>query len=397
MVPEERSILHVDMDSFFASVELRRRPDLVGRAVIVGGEGRSVVLTATYEARAFGVSSGMAMTSARRACPHATVIPPDYRAYAVASRQVMAILREVTPLMEQVSVDEAYLDVTGSLRRLGPPRAIGESIRRRVRDDLSLACSVGIGTSKAVAKIASTRAKPDGLMEVPSERTIAFLHALPVSALSGVGAKTAKALAAFGIATVADVAATPDVVLRRAVGQAWAEHLAALASGRDPRQVTPRREEKSIGAETTFVEDLPRGDHLDAALLALADKAAHRMRSAGLACHTVAIKVRTADFTTVSRSRTLPGATNLTKTVVRAARDLLAAVDLRGMPVRLVGVRLEQLVSPERMTIQPTLDGDDTDDAERQVQAAGDAIRGRFGTGALRPASLLPDATGFRS
>jgi DNA polymerase-4 len=173
--------------------------------------------------------------------------------------------------------------------------------------------------------------------------------------------------------------------------------LAALARGHDPRPVCPRREEKSIGAEVTFPEDVPRGERLDAAVLALADKAAHRMRVAGFASHTVAVKVRTADFTTISRSRTLAGATNLTKTIAEAARDLVAAVDLRGMPVRLVGVRLEQLVSPERMTIQPTLDGHDVADAERQAQEAGDAIRGRFGPRALRPASLLGDATGFPS
>jgi DNA polymerase-4 len=386
------------MDSFYASVELRRHPELKGRAVIVGGSGRSVVLTATYEARAFGVSSGMPMARALRACPGATVIPPDHPAYAAASRAVMAILRSVTPLMEQVSVDEAYLDVTGSIRRLGSPRTIGRAIRERVRREQHLTCSVGIGNSKAVAKIASARAKPDGLLEVRPERTLEFLRALPVSALAGVGAKTAEALAGFGIATVADVAKTPPDVLRRAVGRAWAEHLAALGDGVDPRAVDPTHEEKSIGAETTFAEDLPRGPELDAALFALADRSAHRMRAARLACQTVAIKVRTPDFRTISRARTIGAPTDLTAAIAGVARELLAAVDLRGQPVRLVGVRLENLVASERIVIQATLDGDDgaVEDL-RQAQAAGDAVRERFGVGALRPATSLRDPRGFRT
>jgi DNA polymerase-4 len=339
----------------------------------------------------------MPMARAERLCPAAVVVAPDHREYAVASNHVMAILRQVTPLMEQVSVDEAYLDVTGSTRRLGSPYAIGQAIRAQVRSELALVCSVGIGTSKTVAKIASTRAKPDGLLEVPAGQTVAFMRGLPVSALPGVGGKATQALANFGIRTVADVAATPPGVLRRAVGQAWADHLAALADGNDPRPVSPTRLEKSIGAETTFDHDLPRGRQLDAAVLAMADKAARRMRRAGLACQTVAVKVRTSNFVTSGRSRTLPAPTDLTPILAASARELVESVDLKGLPVRLVGVRLEHLVALDRVVVQPTLDGDSDFDAQRRAQAAGDAVRGRFGAAALRPASLLDDTPGFRT
>ncbi|MCL2787696.1 MAG: DNA polymerase IV [Micrococcales bacterium] len=381
------SILHVDMDAFFAAVELRTRPELRGKPVIIGAGQRSVVLTATYEARPFGVRSGMPLATAQRMCPSAIVLAPSRGIYGEVSREVMAIFREMTPLVEQVSVDEAFLDVSGARRRLGTGEEIGRLIRRRVREEQDLACSVGVAANKSVAKIASERAKPDGMVVVRPSQTRDFLAPLPVSALWGVGGKTREALARLGIDTVGALVQTPEATLRRALGPALSQHLRALAVGEDPRPVTPGHTEKSLGAETTFARDLPRGPELDRELHALVDKAALRMRRQGLACQTVAIKVRTDDFATLSRSRTLPAHDDATPHLISVARELLAGVEIGAKLVRLVGVRLEKLAPVVDQGHQETFE--EVDGSARAAEAAADRARGRFGSGAVRAASLL--------
>lgn len=387
-------ILHVDMDAFFASVELIRRPDLRGRPVIVGGSQRAVVLAATYEARAFGVHSAMPMARARRLCPQAVVLPPDHRRYREISAGVMGVLGETTDLVEQVSIDEAFLDVSGAARRLGPPAAIGRWIRSEVSRRFGITCSVGVADSMFVAKIASGAAKPDGLLVVPHARTVEFLHALPVSALWGVGERTREVLARWGITTVAQLAASDVVEVQRAVGAASGAHLHALAWGRDPRRVTPSHTEKSIGAETTFVEDTADRAVLERQLLALADRTAGQLRERGLAARTVAIKVRTSDFRTVSRSRTPASPVDSALEIHEIARDLLRGVDLGGFEVRLVGVRAEGLAraAPRQPTLEDAVSG--RDEARRRADAVIDEVRAQFGAGSIRPAGTLRGRVG---
>lgn len=385
------SVLHVDMDAFFASVELRRRPHLRGRPVIVGGEGRGVVLAATYEARAYGVHSAMPMGQARRMCPQAVVVPPDQAEYRAVSRQVMQLLGEVTALVEQVSVDEAFLDVSGARRRLGSPTTIAAHIRQRVRAELGIPCSVGVAATKFVAKLASGFAKPDGLLLVPRTATVPFLHSLPVGALWGVGERSREALARWGITTVAELATADVATVQRAVGKVAGAHLHDLAWGRDPRPVTPVHVEKSIGAETTFEEDTRDLDAVQAHLLRLADRCASQLRGRGVVARTVSLKVRTADFRTLTRSRTLAVPSDVARELYLAARDLLALVDLEGQAVRLVGVRAEGLV--EAADRQMTLDeavADGGDGARRRAEQAMDQVRTRFGRDSVRPGALVP-------
>jgi DNA polymerase-4 len=348
--------MHVDMDAFFASCELARRPELRGRPVIVGGRSRGVVLAATYEARAFGVRSAMPMAAALRLCPHAVVVPPDHGLYRAVSESVMAMLDEITALTEKISVDEAFLDVRGARRRLGSPTQIGARLRERVRAEHGVTCSVGVAQNKFVAKLASTHAKPDGMLLVPADATVAFLRTLPVGALWGVGDKTEHALARWGITTVAELADTDVATLQAAVGRVAGAHLHDLSWGRDPRPVVPGREERSIGAETTFEHDLTDLAAVEDRVLELADRVAGRLRHHGVVARTVSVKVRTSDFRTLTRARTLDTPTDVAQEIFRVARDLLAAADLRGLPVRLVGVRGENLRQREGMAEQPTLD-----------------------------------------
>jgi len=383
------SILHVDMDAFFASVELARRPQLRGRPVIVGGSERAVVLAATYEARAFGVHSAMPMGLAQRMCPQAVVVPPDHGAYQEVSTAVMEILSEVTTLVEQVSVDEAFLDVSGARRRLGPPTVIAAGIRERVRDRHGITCSVGIASTKFVAKIASEHAKPDGVLLIPRAATVDFLRELPVGALWGVGERTEAALARWGLRTVAELADSDVTTVQRAVGKVAGAHLHDLAWGRDPRPVAPGRIEKSIGAETTFAADVADLAVVQRHTLVLADRCAARLRAEGMVSRTVSIKVRTSDFRTLTRSRTLPTPTEVGREIYLVARELLAGVDLGGLPVRLVGVRAEGL-SPAHLTAQqPTLEEAVADSglARRDAERAMDLVRDRFGSGSIQAAS----------
>ncbi|NTW39729.1 MAG: DNA polymerase IV [Cellulomonadaceae bacterium] len=382
------SIMHVDMDAFFASVEVARRPHLRGRPLIVGGENRSVVLAATYEARAFGVHSAMPMSQARRLCPQAIVIPPDRDAYRAASEQAMAILGDVTALVEQVSVDEAFLDVSGARRRLGPPTHIAATVRERVRAEVGVTCSVGIASTKFVAKLSSGLAKPDGVLLVPRAATLELLHSLPVGALWGVGDKTRAALERWGIATVAQLAESDVATVQRAVGAVAGAHLHDLAWGRDPRPVVPEHQEKSIGAETTFERDTDDLSWIESQLLGLADRCGRQLRAKGLVARTVSLKLRTADLRTLTRSRTLGVPTDVSREVYLAARDLLAAADLDGRPVRLIGVRAEGLsqVTTRQLTLDEAVDDDSS--ARRRAEQAMDDVRRRFGQTAVVPGTI---------
>ncbi|MFP5336241.1 MAG: DNA polymerase IV [Actinomycetes bacterium] len=384
------TVLHVDMDAFYASVSLIDRPDLHGRPVIVGGGGnRGVVLSATYEARRYGVHSAMPMSRARRLCPAGVVVEPDHRRYAEVSRNVMEIFRSVTPVVEPLSMDEAFLDVSGALRRLGTPTAVAQHLRDRVADEQLVTCSVGVAATKFVAKLASGRCKPDGLLVVPADETIAFLHPLPVGALWGVGERTEEQLTRLGLRTVGDIAHTPEPTLRRVLGDAAGAHLHALAWGRDPRVVVPESGEKSIGNEETFARDVDDPEVVLREVLRLSERVAARLRAAGLAGRTVVLKVRFADFTTITRSRTLREATDLGRDVYGTARELWTALRLDRARIRLVGVRVENLVEADRQHHQLTLD--ERPEGWRQAEQAVDRASARFGAGSVRPATLLGD------
>jgi DNA polymerase-4 len=385
-------ILHVDMDAFFASVEVRRQPELHGLPVVVGGVGpRGVVSSASYPAREYGVRSAMPTAQARALCPQAVFLPPDFDAYTQASRAVMGIFRDVTPLVEPLSLDEAFLDVAGAARLLGRPAVLAARIRERVATELGLTCSVGVAPTKFVAKLGSTRAKPDGVTVVPAGLVHAFLDPLPVEALWGVGERSAEALRRLGLRTVGALAQAPVGLLRSAVGSAAAAHLHELAAGRDPRRVDPAQVEKSIGAEVTFDTDIADPAAARRTLLALANKAAGRLRATGQVGRTVAIKVRFADFRTVSRSRTLATPTDVSRQVFATAWSLYQALS-PGERIRLLGVRVEGLATGDGTPHQPTLD--EPAHGWRDAEIAVDAAAARFGPAAVRPATLLPDITG---
>jgi len=384
------SMLHVDMDAFFASVEIQRRPELRGRPVVVGGSVRGVVAAASYEARRYGVHSAMSMSRALRLCPRAVVISPDRGAYSAVSHRVMAVLRDVTPLVEPLSLDEAFLDVSAARRAQGRPAAIAAHIRSRVADELGLTCSVGVAPTKFVAKLASARCKPDGMLVVPAARVLDFLHPLPVTALWGVGERTAESLHRLGIRTVADLAGTPRDALRRAVGQAAAEHLSALAAGVDPRQVHPDEVEKSISADRTLDVDLTTEAEVRRELLALSEEVGTRVRARRFVSRTVGIKIRFSDFRTVTRVRTLPGWTDSTQEIYRTAVELYRSLELDQPEIRLVGVKCENLSDVSTTSEQLTLDLDGERPAtDRPAAHAVDELRRRFGEGAVRAGSLL--------
>jgi DNA polymerase-4 len=385
-------ILHVDMDAFYASVEIRDRPDLAGRPVIVGSpSGRSVVLSASYEARAFGVRSAMPATQARRLCPQAVFIPPRHGVYSAVSKQVMAVFRSVTPQVEPLALDEAFLDVAGAVRRLGRPARIGALIRRQIQGEQGLTCSVGIAPSKFVAKIASVHCKPDGLLVVPRGDVLGFLHPLPVSALWGVGERTGQILARLGLRTVGDIAHAPLATLQHDLGTALGTHLAALAWGRDERAVTPHAAEKSIGAEETFSTDIGDPEVIRRELLRLSERTARALRDAGCVARTVTVKLRLANFTTITRSRTLAEPTDVTRKIYATACALHAGSGLdRKARLRLVGVRVTGLAPASAAVTQ--LAFGDRPTGWREAEQAMDRITRRFGTGAVRPAALVePD------
>jgi DNA polymerase-4 len=381
-------ILHVDMDAFFASVELLDRPELRGRPVIVGSPaGRGVVLSATYEARAFGVHSAMPMSRARRLCPQATIIPPSHGKYSEVSKGVMEIFHTVTPLVEPIASDEAFLDVGGARRRLGAPASVAAMIREQVLDRYGITCSVGVASSKFVAKLASKQCKPDGLLVVPADQVVDFLHPLPVSALWGVGERTEQSLVRLGIRTVGDLARVPSSTLQRELGQAVGAHLAALAWGRDERAVTAHVPDKSIGNEETFAADVDDPEVIKRELLRLSERVAARMRKAGHVGRTVSVKLRRADFTTINRSRTLREPTDVAQVIYATACELFEAAGLDRVRLRLVGVRMENLRPADEATRQLALGEKETGWREAE-QAMDKAIR-RFGPDAVLPASLV--------
>ena len=384
------SILHVDMDAFYASASLLSRPELKGTPVIIAGGGnRGVVLSATYEARTFGVAAAMPIARARRLCPQATVVAPDYARYERISQAVMAVFASVTPMVEPLSLDEAFLDVSGARRRLGTPRQIAQQIRDTIADEQGITCSAGVASTKFIAKLASGLVKPDGLLVVPEAEVVGFLHQLPVGALWGVGDRTEEALQRLGLRTVADIAHTPLETLRRALGDKAGPALHALAWGLDTRSVVPTRRERSIGADETFSFDVDDPAYIHRQLLKLSDRTATRVRAAGLVGRTISIKVRFADFTTITRSKTLRDPTDVSRDIYASARALFDGLGLQRARLRLVGVRMAGLIDSDHAPIQGLL-GEPVHgwrDADRAV----DRASARFGAGAVRPGSLVED------
>ena len=401
------TILHVDMDAFFASVEQRRHPELRGRPVVVGGTGeRGVVAAASYEARAFGVHSAMPAVRARRLCPDAVFLPGDHAHYCEVSAHVMEVFRGITPLVEPISLDEAFLDVSGARRLLGEPLEIARLIRQRVRDAEGLECAVGLARVKFLAKLASQAAKPRataagirpgaGVVVVDPDREEEFLHPLPVKALWGVGPATLGRLERLGIRTVGQLAETPVEALVSSVGAAHGRHLHNLANLVDDRGVETDREVKSVSHEQTFAHDHHGRDQLAVEALRLSDSVASRLRAGGLSGRTISIKVRFGDFHTITRSFTLAERTDSAREIADCARTLLDGVD-PSAGVRLLGVSVSGLDHGTVRQLAFDLDSaaDDGDGVEPQgsgwveVEAAVDAVRARFGDRALGPASLM--------
>lgn len=378
-------ILHVDMDAFFVEVERRRSPGLVGKPVVVGGAGpRGVVAAASYEARGFGVYSAMPMGGARRKCPDLIIVPPDHTFYRQVSELVFDIFRSFTPLVEGLSLDEAFLDVLGLRRHFESPVEIARAVRAEIRSGLGLPASVGIASNKFLAKLASGAAKPDGIHHVPVATQLEFLHALPVDALWGVGEAARASLEQLGVETVGDVAAIQPHVLERRLGAVHGRHLAELAAGVDSRRVTPDGEAKSVSVEETYPVDLVGATVVDAELLAHADALASRLRRSGLAGRTISIKVRFDDFTTVTRSESRRAATDTTREIHATARRLAERIDLT-RPVRLIGVaasNLEPADTPRQSSV------DSVPEWEHLADAV-ESVRRRFGDASIEPASLL--------
>ena len=383
-------ILHVDMDAFYASVEVLDDPSLKGKPLIVGGfEGRGVVSSASYEARRFGVRSAMNVGQALRLCPTAITVQPHFDRYLALSKEVMRIFHDVTPLVEPLSIDEAFLDVRGARRLWGSPGQIARTLRQRVLDETGLTCSIGVAATKHVAKMASTISKPDGLLIVADADTEAFLRPRSVRALWGIGPKSAESLESRGIHTVADILDTPRGVLDRALGAAMGDRIWHLARGLDARQVDTARVEKSVGHEETFHTDIDDPAVLRSEFRRLADRVGARLRSHEWEARTIAIKVRFADFSTISRSQTLSEPTAVGQRIGEAALELFDAVE-RPLPVRLVGVRAEKL----RPSGEAGLMLWDDDEEWRRVEGALDDATARFGRGAVTRATLLGGTRG---
>jgi DNA polymerase-4 len=398
----EPGILHVDMDAFFVSVELLDQPELRGRPVVVGGSSaRGVVAAASYEARSFGIHSAMPSVRAKRLCPHAVFLNGRYDRYVTESRAIMDIFGSFTPLVEPLSLDEAFLDVRGSRRLHGPGPVIAAAIRERIQDERHLTCSVGVAPTKFVAKLASEAAKPKasvsgpapglGVKVVTDAGLLGFLHPLPVQALWGVGPATLAKLERLGVSTVGELAAMPLTIVTSSLGNAAGNHLHQLANGIDERRVEPDRQAKSIGHEETFVEDRRDRGELERELVRFADAIGSRLRRAELAGRTVSIKVRFGDFHTISRSSTLAEATDSHQVILREARQLLDGVD-PAPGVRLLGVSISGLTAdPARQLSLDDLDGPDWTEANRAI----DEIRERFGAGAIGPA-VIAGSDGLR-
>ncbi len=384
---DELTILHVDMDAFYASVAERDDPTLKGRAVVVGMGTRGVVSSANYAARKLGVRSAMPLGQARRLAPQAIFVPVNMERNAEVSRHIMAIFQAFTPLVEAISLDEAFLDVTGCKRLYGDGQKIGTLIRARIESEEGITCSVGIASSKFIAKLASTYAKPDGMLQIHPERVLEFLHPLPVAAMWGVGPKTNDELQKIGLRTIGDIAKTPRQTLIRALGQSTGETLFELAWGRDYRSVTLDEPDKSIGAEETFLVDLDNRDEILRELLRMVEKSSHRLRDRSLVTKTISIKIRFADFTTITRSKTVPLPISGAQECYSIVRSLYLALGLDRARIRLVGVSLENLSdgtgSPQQLLLGEREKG------WREATEAMDAATRRFGAGSVRPARLV--------
>lgn len=377
--------LHIDMDAFYASVEELDDPSLVGKPVLVGGlNGRGVVSAANYVARQFGVFSAMPMTTAMRKCPTAIVKRPRFDRYSEVSKSVFEILADFSPLIQPLSIDEAFIDVSGATKLLGRPGEIARAIRERIRNELGLAASIGVASSMYVAKVAGSSAKPDGLLVVPAESTVEFLAPLPLRALWGVGAVTAKRLESFGYSCIRDIQNSSVEQLTPVLGLRQAEHIRNLALGIDPRSVAVDSAEKSIGRSQTFNTDLTEISDMNRELLRMATDVASRARQHGFVAHTVTITVRFGDWTTITRSHTLTDASNATRVISTEARQLLASVSGTEQGVRLLGVRLENLIGEGDLAFL----WDDTSDG-REIDDVVDAVATKFGADMVRAASLI--------
>lgn len=385
MVWSGRAILHVDMDAFFTSVEQRDHAELRGKPVLVGGSGpRSVVAAASYEARKFGCRSAMPMSTAMRLCPQAIIVGGKHARYSEVSDQVFAILERATPLVQPVSIDEAYLDVTGSIRLLGDPATIAEGLRREIREEIGLTASVGVAPNKLVAKIASDLNKPDGLTVVPPERVHEVLDPLPIERIPGVGPSAKRSLERLGIRTIGDVRATACETLVACLGS-YGEEIARKAEGRDERPVRMDREAKSIGREETFPEDLSDPEEVRRVLLWHAEQVARRLRRAEVKAAGITVKIRYGNFETISRSSTLPEPTDSTDDLYGASRVLFDAWASRSFrPVRLIGLTATSLTREMQMMLFGG-SGSPLSAAER----AADAIVQRFGKASIRRGATL--------
>ena len=389
-VAKEATILHADVDAFFAAVEQRDDPDLRGRPVIVGAW---VVLAASYEAKAHGVRTAMSVARARRLCPRAIVVEPRMSAYAEASKAVYRVFDDTTPLVEGLSIDEAFLDVRGLRRLSGTPTEVAKRLRCAVRERVGLAITVGIARTKFLAKVASGVAKPDGLLMVPPGGELAFLHPLPVERLWGVGPVTALKLRAVGLTTVGEVAQLSEASLIALLGRASGRHLHALAHNRDRRPVQVRRRRRSVGAQRALGRSPRSLDDVDATLVALVDRVTRRMRAAGRVGRTVVLRLRFADFSRATRSHTLPHATANTETILITARGLLAIaapiIERRG--ITLVGVAVSNLEDGRAFQLALAIDRHSSD----ALDAAIDEVRQRFGSTAVTRAVLLGRGQGL--
>lgn len=380
----ETPFLHIDMDAFFASVEELDDPTLVGKPVIVGGTaGRGVVSAANYVARRYGVNSAMPMSTALRRCPDAIVRRPRFDRYTEISRRVLAILHNFTPAVQPLSIDEAFCDVSGARALFGTPSVIARAIRDRIRTEIGLAASIGVASSMFVAKVAGSRAKPDGLLVVPAGDTLGFLAPLPVNALWGVGAVTSKRLASFGYQSIGDIQDAGAESLSVVLGPRAGAHLFDLARGIDPRRIEEGSADKSIGRSNTFGLDIVDSDEAKREILRMATDVAARARARGLFGHTVVLTVRFDDWSTVTRSHTLSEPRNATKPIAREATALFDALERHGRPIRLLGVRLENLVGDDSAALW------DDEDEGRTVDSVVDAVADRFGFGTVRPAALV--------
>ena len=378
-------ILHVDMDAFYASVAELDHPEYKGKALVVGAGNRGVVLSANYEARKFGIRAAMPVGRAKRMAQHAIFIAPEHHRYSEISERVMAIFHSYTPLVEPISLDEAFLDVTGSQKLFGSGREIAAKIRVQVEKEEGITCSVGIAQSKFIAKLASQHCKPNGMLEIKPDRILEFLHPLQVRAIWGVGPKTAESLERLGLHTVADIAHTPRATLIRALGDATGESLYELAWGRDYRDVIPDEPEKSIGNEETFSEDLDNPEEILREFLRMTEKATARLRERSLFAKTISIKIKFADFSSLTRAKTVPIAIDNTHDTYEIVKSLYLALDNEGARIRLVGVSLSNL--QEGAPVQLELGARER--GWREADSAIDRAKARFGRGSVRPGRLI--------